>query len=138
MTLSLLFKFRKISICFVSARNIHKCEAIHSGLKNNKLEKKNNKTDQSWKNYELTSTLKISKQSKDSVIKMNIMLRKQERTARHKSNKNIMRLWLRKLHDLYNSVCTTFCFYSRLQSWIIQGCLKDTKHPRVRNQCRPC
>lgn len=70
--------------------------------KNNKLKKKNNKTDQNWKNYELTSTLKVSKQPKDSVTKMNIMLRKQERTARHKSNTNIVQLCLRKLHDLYN------------------------------------
>lgn len=82
-----------------------KCSQMWSNTqwtkKKNKLERKNNELDQNWKNDELTPTLKISKQPKDSVRKMNIMFRKQERTARHKSNKNIMRLCFRKPHGLY-------------------------------------
>lgn len=82
-----------------------KCSQMWSNTqwteKKNKLKRKNNELDQNWKNDELTSTPKISKQPKDSARKMNIVFRKQERTARHKSNKNIMRLCFRKPHALY-------------------------------------
>lgn len=67
---------------------------------------------------------------------MNIVLRKQERTARHKSNKNTMRLCFRKLHDWYNFLSTDFCSCNPLQSQKTPGSPKDTKHPCVYNQSK--
>lgn len=112
-----------------------KCSQMWSNTqwteKKNKLKRKNNEFDQNWKNDELTSTLKISKQSKDSARKMNIVFRKQERTARHKSNKNIMRLCFRKPHGLY-----WVLFLQPLTELVHSRQSRDTKTPRVQNQGR--